>query len=433
MSGPGNAAAFGLELGAVLGGFRLMESVGEGGMGAVFRAQNVRVERMVRALKVIRPQLGADPDFRARFLREAEFLELLQHPNILRVENIGEEQGVLFMVMELLSGETVDRAVARQPQGLPLADAATLLAQGLAGIGHAHLNGVIHRDLKPANLFVTTQGVVKVLDFGIARHGDTQSKLTHTGQAIPGSPAYYAPEFVHGQPASPQSDLYALGITLFELLAGRLPFQGGGGNETQAALSLMVQHATQPLPDIRSYRPDLPPDVLRVLALSTAKDPRQRYPDAASFANELLAVAGVVGMSPVPMRPMSSPGITPGYGMPPVAAMMTPPPATPAPMPLTARRASNPGFAVPAPLMGTPPPGAGPMAGISTSFLPPSMSPGPTPPPGGGLAADGPPLTRGGLQPGCPADRNGPVPSWPAPAGCAAGKAASGQPRLAHL
>lgn len=275
--------------GLVLGGFRLLERIGIGGMGEVYRAHNVRVAKMLRAVKVIRPKLAAQPDFRDRFLREAEFLEMLQHPNILRVENIGEEEGVLFMLMELLSGCTLEQLSQQKPGQLPVGVVADLLHQGLSGVGHAHRQEIIHRDLKLANLFLTQGDLVKVLDFGIARHeGSGHARLTQAGSGMPGSPAYYAPEFADGKPATPASDVYAMGISLFELLTGQLPFAAGGGTDTQASMSLLIQHVTKPLPDVRSLRPDVPEALSAVLVRATAKKPDERYPHADAFAADLL-------------------------------------------------------------------------------------------------------------------------------------------------
>ncbi len=252
-----------------------MKRIGVGGMGMVYAAQNLRVEKMVRAIKIIRPELSADVSFRQRFLQEAEFMEILQHPNIMRVENVTEENGALFMVMELLTGRTVDEHLQFHGR-LPVPSVAHIMVQGLAGVAHAHQHAIFHRDLKPANLFITDAGKVKVLDFGIARHGDATGRITQSGQGIPGSPAYFAPEFVEGAAASAASDIYALGISLYELLTGDTPFKPGGGNDTQAAFSLVMQHVRDPLPDVRLVRDDVPQAWAGLLARMTAKRAEHR-------------------------------------------------------------------------------------------------------------------------------------------------------------
>lgn len=298
--------------GLVLAGYRLVTPIGEGGMGVIWRGQHVHVARMERALKIVRAELAERAEFRERFLREAEYLELLRHENILRVENLGLEHGVLFMVMELLTGSTLEAHASGGSRQLDVAAAVGCMVQALAGLAHAHDHGIIHRDLKPANLFLTTEGKVKLLDFGIARHGDASAKLTQTGAGTPGSPAYYAPEFGEGAPASAQSDIYALGITLYELLTGRLPFEGGGGTESQRLMSLLLQHATKPLPDPRTIRPELPGALVDVVIRATAKDPAQRYISARAFA-EALCAALEVRSSTVAVQPPtgSSPAVRP--------------------------------------------------------------------------------------------------------------------------
>lgn len=330
--------------GLVLGGFRLEERVGVGGMGEVWRARNVKSEKFVRAIKVIRPELAADPQFHKRFLREAEYLEVLQHPNILRVENLGDDNGLLFMVMELLQGRSVDEWLEgkKASQSLPtVAEACGVMTQVLSGVVHAHANGVIHRDLKPPNFFLTATGNVKVLDFGIARHGDLNTRVTKTTQGVPGSPGYYAPEFSDGKEASPASDVYALGISFFELLAGRWPFLPGGSTQDQATLSLLIQHATKAMPDLRAFRSDVPGELAAITQRAGAKDPQAR-PSAEELRAVLAGFAGPAAASPSGGRGVSpASAATPSAVQQPVstsfaiAAMGAPRQATPAKAPLS--------------------------------------------------------------------------------------------------
>jgi serine/threonine-protein kinase len=293
--------------GLLLGDFRLVELIGSGGMGEVWRAENARLTRIVRAIKVIRPQLAATPEFRQRFMREAEILELLQHPNILRVENVSEQHGLLFMVMELLQGSPADRLIREADRRLPVEHAARIAVEAATGLAFAHDNGVLHRDIKPGNLFVTTAGVVKVLDFGIARTEDA-ARVTATGAGQPATPAYFAPELALGSTApSPTSDVYSLGITLFELLAGTPPFVSEPGlSPSQAAMSLMYQHVHREMPDVRERRPDVPEELARIIRVATSKDPSQRYPDARVLAGALTPFAAAP-LPPATPRPQTTP------------------------------------------------------------------------------------------------------------------------------
>jgi serine/threonine-protein kinase len=279
------------ENGQLLGDFRLVELLGAGGMGEVWRAENARVRRIVRAIKVIRPHLAENTDFRKRFLREAEILDLLQHPNIVRVDNVSDQDGRLFMVMELLTGTPVGDLLAGPDRRLAIEKTTRIVYEAALGVAFAHKNGVIHRDLKPGNLFITAAGTVKVLDFGIARGGDTE-RVTATGAAQPATPAYLAPEVVQGRVPTPASDVYALGITLFELLTGSPPFMAETGTPPeQAAMSLLYQHVHRPMPDVRQLRPDVPEELARVLAVATAKDPADRYAHAGALAKQLEPLA----------------------------------------------------------------------------------------------------------------------------------------------
>jgi len=314
MRKPDPVALGAVEVGTQLGSYRLIERIGSGGMGEVYRAQNVRVSTMVRAVKVILPALAEKADFHARFLREAALLDSLRHENILRVDDIGDQDGVLYMVMELLAGRTLDQMNTEHGR-LPIPDVLGLLAQALDGIAHAHGKQIIHRDLKPSNLFVTTDGVVKVLDFGIARHGDNSDKLTGTDQATPGSPHYYAPEFGRAVSASAASDVYAMGISLYELLTGKPPFEAGGATDQQRAVSLLFHHMHTDLPDPREIRAEIPEELVAIVRRATAKAPEDRFGDASTFAERLRA-ARAVATPPAPIPKLK----TTRFSLPPLTA-----------------------------------------------------------------------------------------------------------------
>lgn len=313
--------------GLTLGSYRLEARIGVGGMGEVWRAVNV-TSASVRAIKVIKPEFAASEEFKQRFLREGKSLDLLHHPNIVRGYDVGEHDGILFMAMELLDGQSADAWLeAKQTAGtLPtVQEACNVLCQVLEGVASAHSHDIVHRDLKPPNFFLTTSGVVKVLDFGIARHGDAHTRVTRTNAGMPGSPGYFAPEFGKGQPASPASDVYALGVSLFELLAGRWPFLAGGGTSEMATLSLLMQHATEPMPDVRTLRTDVPREVAEVLLAAGAKRPEER-PTADAFRDALLPFAGSV---PRPGRgTRSSSNVTPVRNTPGNATPRPPAPGT---------------------------------------------------------------------------------------------------------
>jgi serine/threonine protein kinase len=312
-----------MEPGTVLGGYCLVDCIGRGGMGEVWRARNVKLDMMVRAIKIIRPELAADAGFSARFLQEAASLELLRHENILQVHSIREEDGLLFMEMELLFGRSADDLSGDVSKPLSIAAAAEVIRQALLGTAHAHASQIIHRDLKPANIFVTSKGQVKLLDFGIAKAEEGGARLTQTGTGIPGSPAYMAPEVTQGTaPASALSDIYSLGISLFQLATSRLPFEAAPGtSQGQAVLSLLLQHATKPVPDIRSYRPDAPELLQQIIVRATAKDPAARFQSALEFAQALergignpapaVAELGQHASAGVTQVPRVQPGATP--------------------------------------------------------------------------------------------------------------------------
>ncbi len=202
------------------------------------------------------------------------------------------------MVMELLLGSPADKLIRDAAGRLSVDQVARIAQQSATGLAFAHANGVIHRDIKPANLFVTTSGVVKVLDFGIARAEDA-SRVTQTGSGQPATPAYFAPELALGAASpSPASDVYAFGITLFELLTGAPPFRSKPGmSPSEAAMSLMYQHVHVTIPDAREIRSDIPAELSLVVRRATSKDPAERYADAGALAQALTT------LTPLPLPP----------------------------------------------------------------------------------------------------------------------------------
>ena len=270
----------------VLGPYRIERELGRGAMGAVLLAIDPRDGRRV-ALKIL--SVGgafsgeADAQARERFLQEARTAARLQHPAIVRVLDAGQDQGLAYIAMELASGHDLQRH-AQAGQLLPVASVLHCVARVAEALAYAHRQGVVHRDIKPANVIVELAGArgkscsVKVTDFGIARVAD--ASRTRTGVTL-GTPAFMSPEQMAGRHVDGRSDLYSLGVMLFQLLSGRLPHQA----DTLAAL--MHQIANDSAPDIRTLRPDLGETLADVVALALQKRPELRYADGAQLALDL--------------------------------------------------------------------------------------------------------------------------------------------------
>jgi serine/threonine-protein kinase len=265
--------------------YRVGERIGLGGMAEVRRAQDLRLDRPV-ALKFLDPSLAAQPDLRRRFEDEARAAARLNHPSVVQVFDSGEWEGQPFLVMELLSGRTFADEMAGGP--LPVARVRTVAADVLDALDAAHASGVLHRDVKPANLLVADGGTVKIADFGIAKADPIQgehsasdpSPPTMTGQLL-GTPSYLPPERVAGHRATPASDVWALGVVLWEALAGRRAFPGNG---IQTAMAV----ASTDLAPVAETRPDADPALARAVDVAVRRDPAQRWASAAAMRNALL-------------------------------------------------------------------------------------------------------------------------------------------------
>ena len=267
------------------GRYRLGDVIGRGGMGDVYAAVDTRLDRQV-AVKILRPEMAAQPDIRTRFESEALSAARLSHPNVVTVFDTGEDDGVPFIVMECLPGRTLGDAMAAGPVDQQWLR--HVAVDVLGALGAAHAAGVVHRDVKPGNILLTDDGRAKVADFGIAKTLEPVPgrvvDTTATHQML-GTPAYLAPERIEGEPASPQSDIYSLGVVLYEALAGVKPFTG----DTPLAVAMAACHTDpEPLVDLR---PDVDPALAAVVARAMQRDPAARFASAAEMEQAMGAAA----------------------------------------------------------------------------------------------------------------------------------------------
>ncbi|MWA05235.1 protein kinase [Actinomadura sp. LD22] len=314
----GPRLAAGTELG---GRYRLEGLIGRGGMGEVWRAVDTRLRRPV-AVKALPAELADVPGAMERFEREAEATAALQHPGIMVVFDVGRtEDGLAYLVMELLEGEDLRTVMRRRPGGLPIAEAAGLAVQIADALAAAHSRGIVHRDIKPANLFVLADGRLKLCDFGIAGLADAATRLTQDGGSV-GTPLYMAPEQYRGEAADFRSDLYAFGCVLHEMLTGGPPFRSGSGMP-----GLMYAHLNEPPPRVSAVRADVPPYLERLVLDLLAKDVDRRPASAAAVASFLRTegrwTAVPPSVAPPPAR-LSSPGL-PGPATHPGTVVLTGP------------------------------------------------------------------------------------------------------------
>ena len=278
---PGDSAGSeGLSPGETLGTYVVDEELGRGGMGVVYRAWDTRLERWV-AIKVLSPAFPAGSEGRERLHREARAAARISHESVATVYALEEIEGQVFLVSELVAGDTLRTRLGGRP--MPVREAIELVRQIAQGVAAAHALGVVHRDLKPENVLVTPSGRPKVVDFGIASVGDGGG-LTRTGVVL-GTPGYMSPEQVNGAPADARSDVFALGVLLYETIGGRAPF---GAGASWSVVSAVLERDPAPLGGLVS---GVPPSLEQVVMTCLAKAPAARYPSAASVAAALDAVA----------------------------------------------------------------------------------------------------------------------------------------------
>jgi eukaryotic-like serine/threonine-protein kinase len=257
--------------------YMIVSRLGEGGMADVYLAMDTLLNREV-AIKVLRGELSTDAVSLLRFKREANAASTLNHPNIVEIYDVGEESGKHFIVMEVVRGKTLKQLIS-QRGAMEKEEALAIMKQLIAAVSEAHRKNIIHRDIKPQNVLVKDDGTVKITDFGIALAQDAM-QLTQT-DAVMGSVHYLAPECARGEAASNQSDVYSLGIVLYELLRGEVPFNG------EAPVQIAIKHMREEIPSIREFNPTLPQSLENIILKATAKNKNLRYQSAKDMADDL--------------------------------------------------------------------------------------------------------------------------------------------------
>ncbi len=306
-------------IGKTLGKYQVLEHIGHGGMSEVYKAQHVELGRMV-AVKVLHPFLANEEGFVIRFKREARIVATLRHPNIMQVYDFdyNSEWDIYYMVMEFIDGPTLKTRLA---EGMLAQEEAVRIAALIAdALDYAHRRGMVHRDVKPANIMFMPDGQPVLTDFGIAKML-TLSGLTASG-AMVGTPAYMAPEVGLGRPGSALSDIYSLGVVLYQMLSGRLPF------ESDSPMGMVMQHINETPPPLGRFVPSLSPSLESVIAKALAKQPEARFANAGEMAAALRHIIGMeplAGGSTVSPPPQSAALPTPSTPLTPSAAPLTPP------------------------------------------------------------------------------------------------------------
>ncbi len=276
--------------GDTFGLYRIEREIGRGGMAIVYLAYHQWLERPV-ALKVLQPQLQQDSNVVARFLVEAKAAARLEHPNIVAVYDAGVADGVHYMAMEYIEGETLADVLARLDGPAPAEFVLSVTSQVASALDYAHRRGIVHRDIKPSNILVQENGKVLLTDFGIAHAVGLQSPEEKV--AVLGTPEYMSPEQASGRQVDGRSDVYSLGVVVYHMLTGRPPFRGDAYREILSA------HVNQPPPDPRALNPHLPGGVTAVLQRAMAKNPEQRYPTAGAFSKALRHVLHPIHAAPL--------------------------------------------------------------------------------------------------------------------------------------
>jgi serine/threonine-protein kinase len=260
------------------GRYLLLAQQGSGGMSVIYKALDRALGRNV-AIKILRPSLTRESTFLEKFRNEARAVANLSHPNVVTVYDVGSDGPTHYIVMELIEGQDLKKII-KANGALPIDRAIDLAIQMCGGIGYAHRSGLVHADVKPQNILVTSADVIKVTDFGIAQAlSDTQPQ--QRAEVVWGSPHYFAPEQARGEQPTPMSDVYAIGIVIFEMLTGRLPYAGTNQQD------LAMAHIREPIPNLSSLNPAIPDRVSKMVYRAMSKDARDRFRDADQLGNVL--------------------------------------------------------------------------------------------------------------------------------------------------
>lgn len=261
----------------ISGRYKILDMIGGGGMANVYLAHDMILDRDV-AVKMLRLDFANDEEFIRRFHREAQSATSLAHPNIVSIYDVGEEDGLYYIVMEYVDGQTLKQYI-QQHAPVPVQEALDIMKQLTSAISHAHHNHIVHRDIKPHNILVDSNGTVKITDFGIAMALSATS-ITQTNSVL-GSVHYLSPEQARGGMANKKSDIYSIGIVMFELLTGRLPFSG------ESAVSIALKHLQSETPSLKRWNPQIPQSVENIVLKATAKDPFHRYDNVDEMEDDL--------------------------------------------------------------------------------------------------------------------------------------------------
>jgi serine/threonine-protein kinase len=336
-----------------LGHYDIVEELGRGGMGVVYKGYEPALGRYV-AIKVLATAMAHDPVFVERFLREARAMAALSDPHIIQIYFIGQDEDQVFFAMEFIDGDSLSGWLKRDGK-LGIGDALKILLQASQGLAAAHAEGVIHRDIKPGNIMINNRGVVKVADFGIALASNdiSSSKLTSTG-ALVGTPGYLPPEVCLGKAVDQRSDIFALGIVLFETLTGRMPFNDA------SPLKLMLEIVESDIPDIREFNPDVDDETVRILGRMLEKNPSDRYQSCDELNADLMKHPQAIGPLSLKAKPVDQGDKATMIGLPtPGTGGHKPPPRGATPLPQVGARTQ--------PLMSQP---------ASGTFAPQTQAPG---------------------------------------------------------
>lgn len=270
----------------IAGRYEIVEKIGSGGMGVVWKAKDKILDRHV-ALKILRPEMSEDQAFVQRFRQEAKAAASLSHSNIVNIYDVGQDRGLHYIVMELVEGQTL-RDKLNEAGRLSVDEAVNIAIQICLGLAHAHACGIIHRDIKPQNILITNTGQVKVADFGIAR---ALGSASNTGKSIVvGSASYLSPEQVTNQAVTAASDLYSLGVVLYEMVTGELPYTG------DTPIAVAIQHVEGRIPSVRERNPDAPIELEMIISKAMAKDPEDRFQSAGEMMASLRRVRPHLGI-----------------------------------------------------------------------------------------------------------------------------------------